>query len=149
MSEVRLYFGVKNVGLGAANWNALITEMQAKGTRPNSSNPSWRNHWRPSLDGLEWVFEGVFESTKIDAPALVSWLATTFGVNEQDIGVSIPNYTQYGRDHTISYPVGTDRFRLGIFGFVQGNGFPLWSDSHTAVLQYILDNSVDWEPAEP
>lgn len=144
MAQTRLYLAVQRLTLGDTNWDTLIAAMQAKGANQHP-NPSHRNHWRLSIDETIWIFEAEFDTTVVDVDWFITWMSNQFGVPEGDIGEST-GYNIYGRFSTFSYPGGvTNRFRLGVFGFVQGQGWPSYEESHAAVLQYLFDNISDWE----
>lgn len=146
MAEVRLYLAVQRLNVSDSNWDTLIAAMRAKGVNNQHPNPSRRNHWRESLDGTIWIFEALFESTLIDVEWFIAWLASEFGVDPGLIGEST-GYNAYGRFSTFSYG-GQNRIRVGVFGFVQGEGWPSWQESHAAALDYLADNAADWEPVE-
>lgn len=145
MSDHHIYLAVQRINLGDVNWDALILAMQNKGQYNTGTNPNIINHWRTSLDGTIHIFEAVFESTNVDVDWFINWLSNEFGVATQDIG-EVTGYSTHGRFSTFSYPDGvTNRFRVGVFGFVFGQGWPTYEESHAATLQYIADNILEWE----
>jgi len=153
MTQQRLYLALQRLTLSDGNWNTLVTAMKAKGANQHP-NASHRNHWRLSLDGTIYIFEAEFNSENVDIPWFINWMSSEFGVPAQDIGeqtgyttLEVEGYD--ARFSTFSYPSGvTNRFRLGVFGFVQGEGWPTYEQTHVAVLQYLAANILDWEPAE-
>lgn len=147
MAKQRFYMAVERLNLSDNNWNILITAMQEKGENqdPNACN---RNHWRVSLDETMQVFEAKFETTVVDVDWFLNWMSNLFGIPVGDIG-DTTGYNSYGRFSTFSYPDGvTNRIRIGIFGFVSGQGWPSYEDSHIAMLQYLSDNLAEWETPE-
>ena len=121
----------------------------SKGSSPFDPQPCWRNHHRLSLDGTQGIFRAKFDGSEIDVPTFIAWMATTFDKPPETIG-EVTDYNKYGRTSTFSYPAGvTDRIRIGVLGFVEGQGWPSWEQSHEAVLAYIYDHIEDWEAAEP
>lgn len=147
MAETHVYLAVQRLTLSNANWNTLVAAMQAKGDNA-SPRPNRRNHWRFSLDGTIGVFEAAFESANIDEAWFVDWAAGVFGVNPALVGTAT-GYNQYGRFSTFSQPAGvTNRMRIGVFGFVQGQSWPEYAQSHAAVIAYIGANRAAWEPVE-
>lgn len=143
MAQINLYLALQRLNLGDGNWDTLVTAMQAKGEN-NDPQPNNRCHWRESLDGLTWIFEAQFNSAVVDVDWFIGWLSGEFGINPGDIGEAT-GYNSYGRFSTFSYPAGvTNRFRIGVFGFVQGQGWPSWEESQGAAAQYIIDNTEDW-----
>jgi hypothetical protein len=145
MAEQHLYLALQRLTLTNNQWTTLRQAMRDKGERNNDPNPSLRNHWRESLDGAIIIFEATFEGENIDVDWFVAWVSGVFGVNAGDVG-EVTGHNIYGRFSTFSYPAGvTNRFRIGIFGFVQGGGWPDYLVSLTATLTYIADNISDWE----
>lgn len=147
MSQQHLYLALQRLDQSAGfdqYWLDLIAALEAKGANQNP-NPSHRNHWRFSLDGLIGIYEAEYNSTNIDVDWFINWLAGQFGVPAGEIGEST-GYNTYGRFSTFSYQAGvTNRFRIGVFGFVSGQGWPSYQESHVAVLQYLIDNLPAWE----
>lgn len=143
MAEIRVYLAVQRLNLSDSNWNTLITVMKAKGDKNQDPNPGYRNHWRPSLDGSILIFEAVFESSVVDVDWFISWSAGIFGIDPALV-TETTGYNAYGRFSTFAYQ-SINRFRIGIFGFIQGQGWPLWEDSRAAAQQYIKDNTGSWE----
>lgn len=140
----RLYLALQRLELGDTNWDDLVSAMQEKGDNQNP-NPCNRNHWRLSLDELIWIFEADFDTSQIDIEWFINWLSNQFGVDPDDIGEDT-GFSIYGRFSTFSYPDGiNNRFRLGVFGFAQGQGWPSYPETHEAVLSYISDNLSEWE----
>ena len=149
MAEQHLYLTLQRLTLTNNQWTVLRQAMRDKGQRNNDSNPSLRNHWRESLDGTIIIFEAAFESSNVDVDWFISWVSGVFAVNAGDVGEAT-GHNIHGRFSTFSYPAGaTNRFRIGIFGFEQGQGWPGYRVSLAAVLAYIADNISDWETEEP
>lgn len=150
MSQQRLYLALQCLTLSDGNWNALVAAMKTKGAN-QAANACLRNHWRLSLDSTIYIFEAEFNSDNVDIPSFINWMSSEFGVPAQDIGeqtgyttIAVDGYN--ARFSTFSYPAGvTNRFRLGVFGFVQGEGWPSYIESHEAVLQYLASNIANWE----
>lgn len=145
MAEQHLYLAVQRQNLGDSNWADLIAALQAKGQHNDGDNPNLINHWRVSLDELFQIFEAAFEGANIDVDWFTNWLANEFGVDPLDIG-EVTGYNQYGRFSTYSYPAGvTNRFRIGVLGFVQGQGWPSHEESRLTTVQYITNNQSNWD----
>jgi hypothetical protein len=145
MAEQHLYMALQRLALTNGQWTTLRQAMRDKGERNSDPNPSRRNHWRQSLDGTIIIFEATFESTNIDVDWFISWVSGVFGVDPAGVG-EVTGFNAYGRFSTFSYLAGvTNRFRIGVFGFEQGQGWPEYGVSQAAVRQYISDNSAEWE----
>jgi len=142
MANQRLYLAVQRLPvLGQGNWDQLIVAMREKGDNQNQ-NPSRRNHWRASVGGTIWIFEALFDTSIVDVEWFTNWLINLFGVNPENASVAT-GYNIYGRFATFAY-LGTNQFRIGVFGFIEDQGYPGYADSHAAALLYIFDNAEDW-----
>lgn len=141
MPNIHVYFGIENLNLTNAQRNQLVTALQDLGANNNSVQPAERNHWRIRLDNDAAIFEALFDEDSISISTMKNYLANIFSVQASTIDHATQP-TQYGLMITFSR-TATDYLRMVAFGYV--SGWPSWSDSREAVLQYLSDNSAAWE----
>lgn len=140
MTNSHVYLGIENVALTNAQRNTLVSQLQQLGTANTDGNPSHRNHWRVRPDNQAVLFEAVFDENTVTIAAIAQRLADIFGIAVGSIATATQQ-TQYGLLVTYSRG-GTPRLRSIAFGY--NNGWPAYSISQAAALQYLADNAAAW-----
>lgn len=143
MADIRLYWGIENVGLTDAQRDTLIEVLKGLGQANDSPYPNFRLQTRIRDDREAAIFEGVFDEDVLTIDQWKIWLGNIFGVDPETIDHST-SVTQYGRLVVFERPSGTARLRVIFFGGIS----PTWEESRVATVSYISDNIEDWEPGE-
>lgn len=146
MAEQHVYLALQRLNLPSAYWQDLKSALADK-ARNRIVMPGLepKDYWHTvtSLDGTIIIGDTTFEAESINPESFTAWLAATFGVDLGMIGEDT-GYNAYGRFSTFSYGA-QDRFRLGVFGFVAGEGWPTVQQSRQTARQYVTDHLVEWE----
>lgn len=133
---------VQRLGIGDNVWATLLNAMKEKGNN-NDPMPSSRCHWRASIDETMYIFEAEFHDHTIDEDWFVNWAAGVFGIDPADV-TTTTGYNKHGRFSTFALG-GENRIRVGVFGFVQGEGWPTRQESNRAVKRYIYEHADEWD----
>lgn len=133
-----LYYLLENISLTSADRNAFFSLNEQEGVSNNSPYPNQRNHWQYRLDDNAVIYEGDFPDT--NPGRMISLMSQVIGGQKRflpEIG------NQYGDAFELQIRDGAwgTVCRMIIFGGVSAT----WEESHTAVLQYLADNNIEWD----
>ena len=104
-------------GFNATNRRAAYDATQKNIGIHTSPYPNRNTHGRPSLNGSDFIMEGIFTDDEIDLDSLAEMIA-------EEVGLPLP-------------PIITT-MKVTIF---EGDD---WAERNQATRQYLIDNNDDW-----
>jgi hypothetical protein len=135
------YFTVRQLNLGASNWDdliALIDEIQTNGRRAE-----YQLTKRGNLAGTAYNYEARYNDGAVSFDKFADKLAEAFQVDINDITIN-ESLELYGIEATYVY-TGQDRFTIQLHGCLADDLLGTWQESNNDAKAMIISQIEQWE----